>query len=94
MLSKRKKRKQWQEIGTACMSHITLKFAGFSEIAVIMDSSPSKTNAGPEIYQITVKFHTVRRLPKIRYRNSKSPEKNSPSFPVIFATEPSGARLP
>jgi hypothetical protein len=26
-----------------------LKFAGFSEIAVIMDSSPSKTNAGPNI---------------------------------------------
>nr|GMD00444.1 Uncharacterised protein [Ipomoea batatas] len=44
------------------------KLIGSSEIAVIMDSSPSKTRAGPR--------------------------KNSPSFPVIFATEPSGARLP
>jgi hypothetical protein len=59
-----KKRKKWHSIAAVanaentCTAHITLKFAGFSEIAVIMDSSPSKTNAGPDIYQITVKPHT------------------------------------
>ena len=50
-----KRGKKWQAIVTVahaeitCIAHITLKFAGFSEIAVIMDSSPSKTNAGPDI---------------------------------------------